>query len=131
MFASPVTVLSRRLTEPLDWPDTTFESGDPVEVVARLKAESAVPLRIPREPHARMFPGSTAVTSLRKTSRSTSRCRPVTAAPPWVSAATDRARNAVRYSGARPDIASNCERCGSRRPGTQSVIFARERSSDS
>ena len=45
MFGSPVTVLSSRLTEPLDWPDTTFESGDPVEVVTRLKAESDVPLR--------------------------------------------------------------------------------------
>jgi dihydrofolate reductase len=45
MFDSPVTVLSSRLTEPLDWPDTTIESGDPVEVVTRLKAESDVPLR--------------------------------------------------------------------------------------
>ncbi|WP_412537963.1 dihydrofolate reductase family protein [Longispora sp. K20-0274] len=45
MFDSPVTVLSSRLTEPLDWPGTTIESGDPVEVVSRLKAESDVPLR--------------------------------------------------------------------------------------
>lgn len=45
MFDSPVTVLSSRLTEPLNWPDTTIESGDPVEVVTRLKAESDVPLR--------------------------------------------------------------------------------------
>jgi dihydrofolate reductase len=45
MFDSPVTVLSSRLTEPLDWPGTTIESGDPVEVVTRLKAESDVPLR--------------------------------------------------------------------------------------
>ncbi|MEU4249147.1 dihydrofolate reductase family protein [Amycolatopsis sp. NPDC026612] len=45
MFGSPVTVLSSRLTEPLDWPGTTIEAGDPVEVVTRLKAESAVPLR--------------------------------------------------------------------------------------
>ena len=45
MFDSPVTVLSSRLTEPLEWPDTTIESGDPVEVVTRLKAESDVPLR--------------------------------------------------------------------------------------
>ncbi|MEV6521775.1 dihydrofolate reductase family protein [Longispora sp. NPDC051575] len=45
MFYSPVTVLSSRLTEPLDWPGTTIESGDPVEVVSRLKAESEVPLR--------------------------------------------------------------------------------------
>ena len=35
MFDSPVTVLSSRLTEPLDWPDTTIESDDPVEVVKR------------------------------------------------------------------------------------------------
>lgn len=45
MFESPVTVLSNRLTEPLDWPGTTIEPGDPVEVVTRLKAESDVPLR--------------------------------------------------------------------------------------
>lgn len=45
MFDSPVTVLSSRLTEPLNWPDTTIESGDPVEVVTRLKAKSDVPLR--------------------------------------------------------------------------------------
>ncbi|WP_091304381.1 dihydrofolate reductase family protein [Amycolatopsis tolypomycina] len=45
MFASPVTVVSGHLTEPLDWPGTTIEAGDPVEVVTRLKAESEVPLR--------------------------------------------------------------------------------------
>ncbi|MEV6831057.1 dihydrofolate reductase family protein [Amycolatopsis sp. NPDC051102] len=45
MFGSPVTVFSSRLTEPLGWPDTTIEAGDPVEVVRRLKAESDVPLR--------------------------------------------------------------------------------------
>ncbi|QKV76607.1 dihydrofolate reductase family protein [Amycolatopsis sp. Hca4] len=45
MFGAPVTVLSRRLTEPLDWPGTTIEAGDPVEVVRRLKASSEVPLR--------------------------------------------------------------------------------------
>ncbi|KDN19675.1 dihydrofolate reductase family protein [Amycolatopsis rifamycinica] len=45
MFASPVTVLSSRLTEPLDWPGTTIEPGDPIDVVRRLKVESAVPLR--------------------------------------------------------------------------------------
>ena len=45
MFDSPVTVLSSRLTEPLDWPDTTVESGDPVGVITRLKAESDVPQR--------------------------------------------------------------------------------------
>ncbi|AQZ68317.1 Dihydrofolate reductase [[Actinomadura] parvosata subsp. kistnae] len=45
MFDSPVTVLSNRLTEPLAWPGTTIEPGDPVEAVRRLKAESDVPLR--------------------------------------------------------------------------------------
>ena len=30
---------------PLDWPDATVVSGDAVDVVARLKAESDVPLR--------------------------------------------------------------------------------------
>jgi dihydrofolate reductase len=45
MFDSPVTVLSSRLTEPLNWPGTTIEAGDAVEVVTRLKAESDVPLR--------------------------------------------------------------------------------------
>lgn len=45
MLQSPVTVLSNHLMEPLDWPDTTIERGDPVDVVARLKAESDVPLR--------------------------------------------------------------------------------------
>jgi dihydrofolate reductase len=45
MFDSPVTVVSGRLTEPLDWPGTTIDSGDPVQVVSRLKAESPVPLR--------------------------------------------------------------------------------------
>jgi dihydrofolate reductase len=45
MFDSPVTVLSSRLSEPLDWPGTTIESGDPVEVVNRLKAASDLPLR--------------------------------------------------------------------------------------
>lgn len=41
----PATVVSTTLKEPLDWPDATVVSGDPVEVVARLKEESAVPLR--------------------------------------------------------------------------------------
>ncbi len=30
---------------PLDWPDATVVSGDAVDVVARLKEESEVPLR--------------------------------------------------------------------------------------
>jgi dihydrofolate reductase len=41
----PATVVSTTLTGPLDWPDATVMSGDAVDVVARLKAESAVPLR--------------------------------------------------------------------------------------
>ena len=41
----PATVVSNTLEEPLDWPDATVVSGDAVDVVARLKAESAVPLR--------------------------------------------------------------------------------------
>jgi dihydrofolate reductase len=38
-------VVSTFLVEPLDWPDATVVSGDAVDVVARLKAESQVPLR--------------------------------------------------------------------------------------
>jgi dihydrofolate reductase len=41
----PTTVVSRTLHGPLDWPDATLASGDAVAVVARLKQESAVPLR--------------------------------------------------------------------------------------
>jgi len=41
----PATVVSTTLDGPLDWPDATLESGDAVEVVARLKEESTVPLR--------------------------------------------------------------------------------------
>ncbi|MEV0842047.1 dihydrofolate reductase family protein [Actinocatenispora sera] len=41
----PATIVSSTLTEPLDWPDATVVSGDAVEVVGRLKQESAVPLR--------------------------------------------------------------------------------------
>ena len=41
----PVTVLSSTLKGPLDWPDATVMSGDAVEVVARLKKQSEVPLR--------------------------------------------------------------------------------------
>jgi dihydrofolate reductase len=41
----PTTVVSRTLEGPLDWPDATLVSGDAVDVVARLKQESAVPLR--------------------------------------------------------------------------------------
>ncbi|MCP2342513.1 dihydrofolate reductase family protein [Actinomadura rupiterrae] len=41
----PATVVSSTLREPLDWPDATVASGDAVEIVARLKQESDVPLR--------------------------------------------------------------------------------------
>ncbi len=45
MWRSPATVVSTTLKEPLDWPDATVVSGDAVDVVARLKEESEVPLR--------------------------------------------------------------------------------------
>ena len=41
----PLTVVSSTLSEPLDWPHATVASGDAVEVVARLKRESTMPLR--------------------------------------------------------------------------------------
>jgi dihydrofolate reductase len=41
----PATVVSTTLEEPLDWPNATVVSGDAVDVVARLKEESEVPLR--------------------------------------------------------------------------------------
>jgi dihydrofolate reductase len=41
----PATVVSSTLQGPLDWPDATIASGDAVDVVARLKEESDVPLR--------------------------------------------------------------------------------------
>jgi dihydrofolate reductase len=45
MVNTPATVVSTTLTEPLDWPDATVVSGDAVDVVARLKEQSEVPLR--------------------------------------------------------------------------------------
>jgi dihydrofolate reductase len=45
MWRSPATVVSRTLEDPLDWPDATVVSGDAVDVVARLKEDSDVPLR--------------------------------------------------------------------------------------
>jgi len=45
MINLPATVVSSTLAGPLDWPDATLASGDAVEVVARLKEESTVPLR--------------------------------------------------------------------------------------
>jgi dihydrofolate reductase len=45
MRSLPATVVSTTLQGPLDWPDATVASGDAVDVVARLKEESDVPLR--------------------------------------------------------------------------------------
>jgi dihydrofolate reductase len=41
----PVTVVSSTVHAPRDWPDVTVVSGDAVDIVARLKEESPVPLR--------------------------------------------------------------------------------------
>ena len=45
MRSMPATVVSTTLEGPLDWPDATVVSGDAVDIVARLKQESQVPLR--------------------------------------------------------------------------------------
>ena len=45
MRSMPMTVVSSTLQEPLDWPDATVVSGDALDLVARLKQESDVPLR--------------------------------------------------------------------------------------
>jgi dihydrofolate reductase len=45
MLNMPATVVSKTLTGKLDRPDVTAVNGDAVEVVARLKEESEVPLR--------------------------------------------------------------------------------------
>jgi dihydrofolate reductase len=45
MRSLPTTVVSTTLDGPLDWPDATLVNGDAVDVVARLKKESDVPLR--------------------------------------------------------------------------------------
>jgi dihydrofolate reductase len=45
MVAQPAIIVSNTLQEPVDWPDATVLSGDAVDVVARLKEESEVPLR--------------------------------------------------------------------------------------
>jgi dihydrofolate reductase len=45
MRSMPATVVSTTLQEPLDWPNATVLRGDAVDVVARLKEESDVPLR--------------------------------------------------------------------------------------
>jgi dihydrofolate reductase len=45
MLGCPTTVVSSTLQGPFDWPDATVVSGDGVEIVSRMKAESDVPLR--------------------------------------------------------------------------------------
>lgn len=45
MVSLPATVVSSTLSGPLDWPSATVARGDALDVVARLKEESAVPLR--------------------------------------------------------------------------------------
>lgn len=45
MVNLPATVVSSTLTDDLGWHDAEIVSGDAVDVVARLKAESDVPLR--------------------------------------------------------------------------------------
>jgi dihydrofolate reductase len=45
MRCMPTTVVSNTLHGPLDWPDVTIAPGDAVDVVARLKESSDVPLR--------------------------------------------------------------------------------------
>ena len=45
MTSLPATVVSSTLQGPLDWPDATVASGDAVDIVARLKEESDVPMR--------------------------------------------------------------------------------------
>src|SRR5829696_654432 len=45
MWNMPATVVSTTLEGPLDWPDAILARGDAVDVVARLKEESGVPLR--------------------------------------------------------------------------------------
>ncbi|KRF29748.1 dihydrofolate reductase family protein [Phycicoccus sp. Soil802] len=45
MVNLPAIVVSSTLDGPLDWPDATIARGDALDVVARLKEESDVPLR--------------------------------------------------------------------------------------
>jgi dihydrofolate reductase len=45
MLHLPATVISNTLQGPLEWSNMTLVSGDAVDVVAQLKAESDVPLR--------------------------------------------------------------------------------------
>ncbi len=45
MRSLPLTVVSTTLEGPLNWPNATVVRGDAVDVIARLKEESEVPLR--------------------------------------------------------------------------------------
>jgi dihydrofolate reductase len=45
MRSLPMTVVSNTLEDPLDWPNATVAHGDGLDIVARLKEESDVPLR--------------------------------------------------------------------------------------
>jgi dihydrofolate reductase len=45
MRSMPATVVSSTLKGPLDWPNAIVMSGNAVDIVARLKEESEVPLR--------------------------------------------------------------------------------------
>jgi dihydrofolate reductase len=45
MVNLPATIVSTTLEEPIDWPNGTLVSGDAIDVVAQLKAESDVPMR--------------------------------------------------------------------------------------
>ena len=45
MVNLPTTVISSTLEGPLDWPNAVVASGNAVDVVARLRKESPVPLR--------------------------------------------------------------------------------------
>jgi dihydrofolate reductase len=47
MVRMPATVVSSTLHDTLGWPDATIVSGDAVDIVARLKEDSDVPLRSP------------------------------------------------------------------------------------
>jgi dihydrofolate reductase len=45
MRSLPATVVSTTMAGPLNWPDVSVANGDAVDVVARLKKESELPLR--------------------------------------------------------------------------------------
>ena len=45
MRSMPAAVVSTTLEGPLDWPNATVVRGDAVDIVARLKEESELPLR--------------------------------------------------------------------------------------